>query len=92
MGEVTYLSGLILGPSGEPVRGALVEIWQCDYLGAYLHSRSAQGAQRDPNFQGFGRFLTGSSGNIFSCTIKPVPYPAARPISSSRSRSTARKC
>lgn len=79
VGEVTYLSGRILGPSGEPIRGALVEIWQCDHSGAYLHSRSGQSAQRDPNFQGFGRFLTGSNGEYLFRTIKPVPYPGRTP-------------
>src|SRR5262245_14938805 len=55
VGEVTYLSGRILGPSGEPIRNAVVEIWQCDNNGAYLHTKSGNAAQRDANFQGFGR-------------------------------------
>src|SRR5499425_2306212 len=40
VGEVTHLGGLILGANGEPLRGALVEIWQVDGHGAYLHSRT----------------------------------------------------
>src|SRR4051812_29411894 len=36
MGEVTWLSGRILDSHGEPVRNALVEIWQCDATGIYL--------------------------------------------------------
>ena len=79
VGEVTYLSGRILDPHGDPVRGALVEIWQCDHSGAYIHSRSGQKAEHDPNFQGFGRFLTGSSGEYLFRTIKPVPYPGRTP-------------
>jgi len=79
VGEVTYLSGRILDGRGEPVRGALVEIWQCDHSGAYLHSRSGQAVQRDPNFQGFGRFLTGATGEYVFRTIKPVPYPGRTP-------------
>jgi len=31
------------------------------------------------NFQGFGRFLTGSSGEYYFRTIKPVPYPGRTP-------------
>jgi protocatechuate 3,4-dioxygenase beta subunit len=73
-GEVTYVSGRILGPNGEPVRGALVEIWQCDHNGVYLHSRSSSSGKGDPNFQGFGRFLTGTGGEYLFRTIKPVPY------------------
>src|SRR3982750_2643229 len=38
VGEVTHLTGRVLGPTGEPVRNALVEIWQCDAKGVYLHS------------------------------------------------------
>src|SRR4026209_370498 len=62
-GEVTYLSGRILGPDGAPTRNALVEIWQCDNAGVYLHSRSGGAVEKkDKNFQGFGRFMTGSTG------------------------------
>jgi protocatechuate 3,4-dioxygenase beta subunit len=43
-----------------------------------LHSRSA-GEKRDANFQGFGRFLTGSSGEYYFRTVKPVPYPGRTP-------------
>jgi protocatechuate 3,4-dioxygenase beta subunit len=79
VGEVTYVSGRILDPSGEPVRGALVEIWQCDSNAVYLHSRGGAPEKRDKNFQGFGRFLTGSSGEYLFRTIKPVPYPGRTP-------------
>ncbi len=79
VGEITWLNGRILDPRGEPVRNALVEIWQCDHNGAYFHTRSGQGEQRDKNFQGFGRFLTGSTGEYLFRTIKPVPYPGRTP-------------
>src|SRR5262249_53681606 len=79
VGEVTHLSGLVLDAKGNPVRNALVEIWQVDSKGAYLHSRSGNRAQRDANFQGFGRFLTGSNGEYYFRTIKPVPYPGRTP-------------
>jgi protocatechuate 3,4-dioxygenase beta subunit len=79
VGEVTHLSGRILDAKGEPIRNALVEIWQVDAKGAYLHSRSSNRDKRDPNFQGFGRFLTGSSGEYYFRTIKPIPYPGRTP-------------
>jgi protocatechuate 3,4-dioxygenase beta subunit len=78
-GEVTYLTGRILGPSGDPVRGALVEIWQCDQHGKYLHTGDTNSVEPDKNFQGFGRFLTGSTGEYLFRTIKPVPYPGRTP-------------
>ena len=79
VGEITHLSGRILDSSGRPLRNALVEIWQCDNSGAYLHSKSGNAASRDGNFQGFGRFLTGSSGEYYFRTIKPVAYPGRTP-------------
>jgi protocatechuate 3,4-dioxygenase beta subunit len=79
IGEVTHLTGRILDAKGEPVRNALVEIWQCDATGVYLHSADSGGKKRDANFQGFGRFMTGSSGEYYFRTIKPVPYPGRTP-------------
>lgn len=79
VGEVTYLSGRVLDASGSPIRDAVVEIWQCDQHGAYLHSRSGNSESRDKNFQGFGRFHTGSTGQYLFRTIKPVPYPGRTP-------------
>jgi protocatechuate 3,4-dioxygenase beta subunit len=75
VGEVTYLSGRILDAKGDPIRNALVEIWQVDGRGAYLHEGSANADKRDAHFQGFGRFLTGSRGDYTFRTVKPVPYP-----------------
>jgi len=79
VGDITHLSGRILGPSGQPIRNALVEIWQADHSGVYLHSGSDNKPKQDKNFQGFGRFLTGSSGEYYFRTIKPVPYPGRAP-------------
>jgi protocatechuate 3,4-dioxygenase beta subunit len=78
VGEVTWLSGRVLDERGDPIRNALVEIWQCDGLGVYLHSQDTHAA-KDKNFQGFGRFLTGSSGEYLFRTIKPVAYPGRTP-------------
>jgi protocatechuate 3,4-dioxygenase, beta subunit len=79
VGEVTYLSGRILDAKGNPVRNAVVEIWQADNHGAYLHSGTSNADKRDTHFQGFGRFLTGSTGEYLFRTIKPVPYPGRTP-------------
>jgi protocatechuate 3,4-dioxygenase beta subunit len=77
VGEVTHLSGRVLSAAGEPILNAVVEIWQCDAKGVYL----AQGnrGRADANFQGFGRFVTGTSGEYYFRTIKPVPYPGRTP-------------
>ena len=81
VGEVTHLTGKILDAKGNPVRNALVEIWQCDAKGVYLHTADSDRKKdtQDKNFQGFGRFLTGSTGEYYFRTIKPVPYPGRTP-------------
>jgi protocatechuate 3,4-dioxygenase beta subunit len=79
VGKITHLSGKILDAKGNPVRNAVVEIWQVDSKGAYIHSRSSNRKKRDENFQGFGRFLTGSSGEYYFRTVKPVGYPGRTP-------------
>ena len=59
--------------NGRPIKDATVEIWQCDAKAVYLHTRDSvpKAAQRDQNFQGFGRFTTGSKGEYRFRTIKP---------------------
>ena len=79
VGEVTHLTGRVLDAKGDPIRNAVVEIWQCDSTGAYVHSRTANREKRDTNFQGFGRFLTGRDGGYYFRTIKPVAYPGRTP-------------
>jgi protocatechuate 3,4-dioxygenase beta subunit len=78
-GEVVWLSGRVLDASGSPLRNALVEIWQVDGHGAYLHARSGNGEKRDRRFQGYGRFLTGTDGGYGFRTVKPVAYPGRTP-------------
>jgi len=75
VGEITHLSGRILDRRGDPIRNAVVEIWQVDNNASYLHTKSENNAKRDRNFQGFGRFVTASSGEYYFRTIKPVLYP-----------------
>jgi protocatechuate 3,4-dioxygenase beta subunit len=76
VGEITHLSGRILDARGNPVRNAAVEIWEADSEGMYIHTKESipRADKRDKNFQGFGRFLTGSTGEYYFRTIKPVMY------------------
>jgi protocatechuate 3,4-dioxygenase beta subunit len=81
IGEITHLTGKVLDAKGNPVKNAVVEIWQCDANGVYLHTADSDGKKdkQDKNFQGFGRFVTGSTGEYYFRTIKPVPYPGRTP-------------
>ena len=77
IGEITHLTGKILSAASEPIKDAVIEIWQCDANAVYLHTRDSgpKKAQQDKNFQGYGRFTTDSKGQYRFRTIKPVPYP-----------------
>lgn len=74
VGEITHLTGRISTPSGAPIRNAVVEIWQVDNHAVYRHSKAANQDKAEKNFQGFGRFETGSTGEYRFRTIKPPPY------------------
>ena len=78
-GEITHLSGRILDARGRPLRSVRVEIWQCDANGRYLHPGDSAGVDRDPNFQGFGHYVTAEDGSYSFRTIRPVPYPGRTP-------------
>jgi len=74
IGEITHVAGHVLDASGKPIKNAVVEIWQVDHNAIYLAERDSKRGF-DANFQGFGRFQTGSSGEYRFRTIKPVVYP-----------------
>ena len=79
VGTIAYLSGKVTDIKGNPQRNALVEIWQVDKHGVYLHSRGGSREKLDSNFQGYGRFLTDSKGRYSFRTLKPSPYSGRTP-------------
>lgn len=78
-GEIAHVGGRVLDETGRAVAGARVEIWQCNAFGRYHHPWDRRDAPLDPNFQGYGQFLTGPDGAYRFRTIKPVPYPGRAP-------------
>jgi protocatechuate 3,4-dioxygenase, beta subunit len=75
LGERMVVTGRVVDGDGRPVAGQLVEIWQANAAGRYLHQRDQHFAPIDPNFTGVGRCLTGADGRYRFMTIKPGPYP-----------------
>jgi protocatechuate 3,4-dioxygenase beta subunit len=75
IGERMVVTGRITDGDGRPVREQLVEIWQANAAGRYIHKRDQHPAPIDPHFTGVGRCLTDSDGNYRFTTIKPGPYP-----------------
>jgi len=79
-GTMTRVAGRILDRDGRPVRGARVEIWQCDVNGRYHNVRDGDaGRPRDDNFQGFGQTVANDAGGYHFLTIRPVPYTGRTP-------------
>jgi protocatechuate 3,4-dioxygenase beta subunit len=78
-GEILLLAGTVMDVSGRPLPGARVEIWQCNAFGRYLHPADSNPAPLDPNFQGYGQFVTNAEGGYNFRTIKPVQYPGRTP-------------
>jgi protocatechuate 3,4-dioxygenase beta subunit len=75
IGERIMVRGRVLDGNGRPVRRQLVEIWQANAAGRYIHQRDQHPAPLDPNFTGAGRCLTDEQGCYSFTTIKPGPYP-----------------
>ncbi|MFC5729389.1 MULTISPECIES: protocatechuate 3,4-dioxygenase subunit beta [Nocardioides] len=75
LGEKMVVTGRVVDAAGRPVRGQLVEIWQANASGRYIHKRDQHPAPIDPNFTGVGRCLTDDDGTYRFTTIKPGPYP-----------------
>lgn len=80
MGTITHITGRVTSMAGEPVSGAVVEIWQCDANGIYRHPADNSWRRRsDGHFQSRGRSVTDANGVYSFRTIKPVPYPGRTP-------------
>jgi protocatechuate 3,4-dioxygenase beta subunit len=75
LGERIIVSGRVLDEDARPVPHTLVEIWQTNSAGRYLHKNDNHGAPLDPNFTGCGRALTDGEGHYRFVTIKPGAYP-----------------
>lgn len=78
-GQIANVVGRVLDERGRPVSRARIEIWQCDANGRYRHPWDRGGAPLDPNFQGYGQFVTAADGAYRFRTIKPVPYTGRAP-------------
>lgn len=75
IGERIIVTGRVLDGDGRPVRNQLVEIWQANAAGRYVHKRDQHPAPLDPNFTGVGRTLTDDQGRYRFTTVRPGPYP-----------------
>jgi protocatechuate 3,4-dioxygenase beta subunit len=75
LGERIIVSGRVMDDGGRPVPDSLIEIWQANAAGRYLHYNDTHAAPIDPNFSGAGRTVTDKDGNYRFVTVRPGAYP-----------------
>ena len=75
MGERIVVSGRVLDEDARPVRNTLIEIWQANAAGRYLHKADQHDAPLDPHFTGCGHTLTDNEGRYRFVSVKPGAYP-----------------
>lgn len=75
LGERIIVVGRVVDEDNRPVRNALIEVWQTNSCGRYIHKNDQHDAPLDPNFRGAGRVLTDANGEYRFITIKPGAYP-----------------
>ncbi len=74
LGERIIVAGRLIDEEGRGVANSLVEVWQANACGRYIHV-DVHDAPLDPNFIGGGRCVTDAEGRYRFMTIKPGAYP-----------------
>ena len=77
IGQRITVAGRVLDGDGRPLAGQLIEIWQANAAGRYVHAVDRHPAPLDPNFTGAGRCLTDGDGRYRFVTVQPGAYPWA---------------
>ena len=75
LGERIVVGGRVLDENNRPVPHTLIEIWQANAAGRYLHAVDQHNAPLDPNFTGCGQAFTDEQGHYQFVTIRPGEYP-----------------
>ena len=75
IGERMVVHGKVVNERGQPIPDTLIEIWQANAAGRYIHKLDQHQAPLDPNFLGAGRCITDAKGTYKFYTIKPGAYP-----------------
>ena len=74
LGEIIEFGGKLYDAAGLPIAGAVIEIWQTDHQGVYLHPDDPGTGRRDVNFQFYGEATTAADGSYTFRTILPGHY------------------
>ena len=74
-GQRIIVTGRVLDEDRRPVPNTVVEIWQANAAGRYIHKKDQWDAPLDPNFTGAGRAITDAEGRYRYVTVRPGAYP-----------------
>jgi protocatechuate 3,4-dioxygenase beta subunit len=75
LGERIIVTGRVLDEAGRPLPNTLIEVWQANAAGRYVHVTDRHDAPLDPNFLGGGRCVTDDAGVYRFTTVRPGAYP-----------------
>lgn len=75
LGQRIIVTGRVLDEDGAPLPQTLVEVWQANAAGRYVHRRDQWPGPLDPHFLGIGRCLTDAEGRYRFLTVRPGAYP-----------------
>jgi len=75
LGERIVVAGRVLDEDGRPLPNTLLEVWQANAAGRYIHRNDKHDAPLDPNFRGSGRCVTDEKGRYSFYSVKPGAYP-----------------
>jgi protocatechuate 3,4-dioxygenase beta subunit len=74
-GQLIEITGRVTDEDGSPIAGVVMELWQANSAGKYIHEMDRHVAPVDPNFTGQGRMVTDADGQYKFFSIKPGAYP-----------------
>lgn len=77
-GQIIWVEGTVQNQHGQPLDGAIVEIWQACHSGRYNHAEDTNKAELDPHFQYWGLSVTNNKGQYRFRTVMPGVYPAEK--------------
>ena len=75
LGERIVIEGRVVDEDDRAIPHTLIEVWQANAAGRYMHKGDQHAAPIDRNFSGAGRALTDADGKFRFVTIKPGAYP-----------------
>ena len=75
LGQRIIVTGRVLDENARPVPNTVIEIWQANAAGRYIHARDNWPAPLDPNFTGVGRVVSDAQGRYRFITVRPGAYP-----------------